>query len=140
MHSQEMASFSEWFLQYQRLLVGTVYLAYLVAICVALAGYIDVAITVMICLSIHFVGLLVGVVWLADRADVYPDQLGNLKTAIQAWDAVQLFFLGSLVGNMLQTDEISAVVAIVGIIGCFYKVYVTRYDNKCHVKVVVFYQ
>lgn len=115
-------------LKHQRKLVGALYGVYLVVIVVALAGVMDLAITVMVCLSVHFAGLLGGL--LAGlynvNVDIYPEELGKLKIPIQAWDGVQAVFLGSLVGAMVDTTIAAAIVAIIGIVGCFYKVIVTH--------------
>jgi len=109
--------------------VFIIYLAYLVVIVIALASsLLPLVETVLVCLGIHFVGLLGG---FAIGYDTYPRVLGRYRDPIIYWDVVQA---GVLVALAIIGEDFAlaaAVVAIIGIVGCFYKVYAIGKLIKC---------
>jgi len=117
-----------------RIAVFLIYLAYLVVIVIALASsLLPLAETVLVCLSIHFAGLLGG---FAIGYDTYPKVLGPLRYPIKVWDWVQAGVLIVLaIAVVMGWDDdfalAAAIVAIIGIVGCFYKVYAIGTLIKC---------
>jgi len=104
-----------------RIAVFLIYLAYLVVIVIALASsLLPLAETVLVCLGIHFAGLLGG---FAIGYDTYPKVLGPLRYPIKVWDVVQAVVLVALAIIGDDFALVAAIVAIIGIVGCFYKVY-----------------
>ena len=112
-----------------RIAVFLIYLAYLVVIVIALASdLLPLAETVLVCLSVHFVGLLGG---FAIGYDTYPKVLGKARRPIIYWDWVQAGVLIALAIIGSGFAVVAAVVAIIGILGCFYKVYAVSKLMKC---------
>ena len=109
-----------------RVFVAVVYAAYAVVIGLALDDQLPLRTVLIVCLSIHFAGLLSAVatayVCTSWHTDAYPRQLGAAKGPIVIVDVVQFILLVAIV----NTDDdklllVTAVVALVGIAGCFYK-------------------
>ena len=110
-----------------RKLVSVVYAVYLLVIVAALLpGGPPLAETVMICLAIHLLGVAGGL--FMPGFITYPRELGAVRDAIILWDAVQLAVFIWLASHHNSPDaaHVAAGVALVGIVGCFYKAHVTQ--------------
>jgi len=107
----------------QRLVVLVVYIAYAVVIAVALDGHLPLRTVLIVCLAIHFAGLS-GALF-TDNYEAYPDELGKAKKLIILLDIAQGCLLVAIVfsGND-DLLHVTAAVALAGIVGCIYKVWV----------------
>lgn len=111
-----------------RQLVSVVYAVYLFAIVVALLhGGLPLAETVMVCLAIHLLGVAGGLLLIPDFV-TYPRELDEWRDYIIALDIVQLVVFVNLANARHDSfvAHLAAAVALVGIVGCFYKAHVTE--------------
>lgn len=106
-----------------RFAVGALYVAYAVAIVVALAQDSHVYEVVSICLGLHLVGVVFALlVWGPET--VYPEGSCCLSRVLWLWDVVQLVALVGMLsthGDPAWVDP-SAGLALVGVVLCVCKV------------------
>ena len=113
-----------------RYAVLALYALYAIFIIVAwTSSVLPLGTTVQVCLLIHLAGVLFGVAAFGIPY-VYPAKLGVFRRPIVIWDFIQTGAVTALtLDKRSWLAQTAAGIALVGIIGCFYKVQVLA---KCY--------
>ena len=106
--------------------VAAIYVGYAVAIVIGLLGHVPLRTVLIVCFGAHFIGLFGSLNM--SSISTYPKQLAPLRTLVILVDGAQFIALAVVIFATLSQSQLAglAMIALVGVVLCAYKLWVTR--------------